>query len=117
MLRMWTSLFYSLISIYQPGLETIRILRLVGYSNLDLLPPFLVVFSHLRVPGYRAKFTLKMTLLSLFKMHNETINVWTHLIGFLIMLGITVNTSYKYWDSHWVDKTVRGVSFAILLFS
>ncbi|KAI6679269.1 hypothetical protein NL676_033150 [Syzygium grande] len=28
--------------------------------------------------------------LSLFRWHNETLNVWTYLIGFLVFLGLTV---------------------------
>ncbi|XP_030468806.2 heptahelical transmembrane protein 1-like [Syzygium oleosum] len=39
---------------------------------------------------YRANWPLAEAALSLFRWHNETVNVWTHLIGFLVFLGLTV---------------------------
>ncbi|CAK9138564.1 unnamed protein product [Ilex paraguariensis] len=38
---------------------------------------------------YRAEWPLKETLFSIFRWHNETLNVWTHLIGFILFLGLT----------------------------
>ncbi|KAI6668699.1 hypothetical protein NL676_007233 [Syzygium grande] len=39
---------------------------------------------------FRANWPLPEAALSLFRWHNETLNVWTHLIGFLVFLGLTV---------------------------
>ncbi|XP_028778236.1 heptahelical transmembrane protein 1 [Neltuma alba] len=39
---------------------------------------------------YRANWPLKQALLSVFRWHNETLNVWTHLFGFLLFLGLTL---------------------------
>ncbi|XP_011078413.1 heptahelical transmembrane protein 1 [Sesamum indicum] len=39
---------------------------------------------------YRAHWPIKEALFSLFTWHNETLNVWTHLVGFLLFLGLTV---------------------------
>ncbi|RWR82532.1 heptahelical transmembrane protein 1 [Cinnamomum micranthum f. kanehirae] len=39
---------------------------------------------------YRAEWPLKEAFLSLFRWHNETLNIWTHLIGFLLFLGLTI---------------------------
>ncbi|KAJ7978997.1 Heptahelical transmembrane protein [Quillaja saponaria] len=39
---------------------------------------------------YRANWSLKEALFSVFRWHNETLNVWTHLIGFFLFLGLTV---------------------------
>ncbi|KAJ9557952.1 hypothetical protein OSB04_012566 [Centaurea solstitialis] len=39
---------------------------------------------------YRADWPLKQALFSLFQWHNETLNVWTHLIGFIVFLGLTI---------------------------
>lgn len=39
---------------------------------------------------YRANWPLKQALFSVFRWHNETLNVWTHLIGFVFFLGLTV---------------------------
>eukprot|EP00250_Pteridium_aquilinum_P015573 c22651_g1_i1 orf=2-562(-) len=47
------------------------------------------------VAHYRADWPLKQTLLSMFTIHNETLNIWTHLIGFIIFLGLTIYTIVK----------------------
>ncbi|XP_076923228.1 heptahelical transmembrane protein 1-like [Bidens hawaiensis] len=39
---------------------------------------------------YRADWPLKQALVSLLRWHNETLNVWTHLIGFVVFLGLTI---------------------------
>ncbi|XP_072991881.1 heptahelical transmembrane protein ADIPOR3-like isoform X1 [Typha latifolia] len=44
---------------------------------------------------YRAEWPLKQILLSIFTIHNETLNVWTHLIGFFLFLALTVYTAMK----------------------
>lgn len=38
---------------------------------------------------YRCEWPLKDLVLSLFSLHNETINIWTHLLGFLLFAGLT----------------------------
>ncbi|KAG1366932.1 Heptahelical transmembrane protein 4 [Cocos nucifera] len=42
---------------------------------------------------YRCEWPLRETILSIFSIHNETLNVWTHLIGFLIFLSLTIFTA------------------------
>uniref|UniRef100_A0A2P2K4T7 Uncharacterized protein MANES_13G110400 n=1 Tax=Rhizophora mucronata TaxID=61149 RepID=A0A2P2K4T7_RHIMU len=44
---------------------------------------------------YRAEWPLKEALLSMFSVHNETLNVWTHLIGFFLFLSLTIYTAMK----------------------
>ncbi|KAK2656795.1 hypothetical protein Ddye_009847 [Dipteronia dyeriana] len=44
---------------------------------------------------YRSEWPLKQVLLSMFTIHNETLNVWTHLIGFFIFLALTIYTAMK----------------------
>ncbi|KZV27437.1 hypothetical protein F511_02546 [Dorcoceras hygrometricum] len=39
---------------------------------------------------YRADWPLKQAFFSVFRWHNETLNVWTHLLGFLLFVGLTV---------------------------
>uniref|UniRef100_A0A803QBD7 Exostosin GT47 domain-containing protein n=1 Tax=Cannabis sativa TaxID=3483 RepID=A0A803QBD7_CANSA len=39
---------------------------------------------------YRADWPLKEAFFSLLRWHNETLNVWTHLLGFLLFLGLTM---------------------------
>ncbi|KAG6552870.1 hypothetical protein Mapa_005525 [Marchantia paleacea] len=42
---------------------------------------------------YRCDWPLRETVLSLFSIHNETLNIWTHLVGFLLFLGLAVYTA------------------------
>lgn len=44
---------------------------------------------------YRYDWPLKQIFLSIFTIHNETLNVWTHLIGFFIFLALTIYTAIK----------------------
>ncbi|KAL8472881.1 hypothetical protein ACS0TY_029927 [Phlomoides rotata] len=44
---------------------------------------------------YRAEWPLKQALLSVFTIHNETLNVWTHLIGFFLFLSLTIYTAMQ----------------------
>lgn len=39
---------------------------------------------------YRSEWSLKHAFISLFLCHNETLNVWTHVIGFLAFLVLTI---------------------------
>lgn len=42
---------------------------------------------------YRCEWPMKETILSIFSIHNETLNVWSHLIGFLLFLCLTIFTA------------------------
>ncbi|KAL6984942.1 Casein kinase I hhp2 [Sarracenia purpurea var. burkii] len=44
---------------------------------------------------YRCEWPLKETLFSLFAWHNETLNIWTHLSGFLMFVALTVLSSLE----------------------
>ncbi|KAK4344380.1 hypothetical protein RND71_037474 [Anisodus tanguticus] len=39
---------------------------------------------------YRANWPLKEAFFSIFRWHNETLNVWTHLIGFILFMVLTI---------------------------
>ncbi|KAL3532290.1 hypothetical protein ACH5RR_005811 [Cinchona calisaya] len=45
---------------------------------------------------YRADWPLKEAFFSLFRWHNETLNVWTHLLGFMLFLGLTTANSVQF---------------------
>ncbi|KAL6623282.1 hypothetical protein ACP70R_033161 [Stipagrostis hirtigluma subsp. patula] len=63
--------------------------ELIGY---DALPEWLKdnEFIH---GYYRCEWPMKQTILSIFSIHNETLNVWSHLIGFLLFLCLTIFTA------------------------
>ncbi|KAJ3675598.1 hypothetical protein LUZ60_004640 [Juncus effusus] len=42
---------------------------------------------------YRSEWPMKETICSIFSIHNETLNVWSHLLGFFIFLCLTIFTA------------------------
>ncbi|KAK6942336.1 AdipoR/hemolysin-III-related [Dillenia turbinata] len=44
---------------------------------------------------YRCEWPLKDVIFSVFAWHNETLNIWTHLGGFLVFVGLTVISSTR----------------------
>ncbi|XP_021851255.1 heptahelical transmembrane protein 4 isoform X4 [Spinacia oleracea] len=71
-----------------------RLWKKVKYQLIEYhsLPPYLrdneYILSH-----YRCEWPLKQLLLSIFTIHNETLNVWTHLIGFFLFLSLAIYTA------------------------
>mmetsp|Transcript_15593 Transcript_15593/g.26845 ORF Transcript_15593/g.26845 Transcript_15593/m.26845 type:complete len:369 (-) Transcript_15593:49-1155(-) len=59
--------------------------------------------------GYRVHFSFGLCLRSLFRIHNETVNVWSHLLGFFLFLGLTAVTYVYLMPTHgvtWVDRVI-----------
>eukprot|EP00268_Persea_americana_P013301 TRINITY_DN15792_c0_g1_i2.p1 TRINITY_DN15792_c0_g1~~TRINITY_DN15792_c0_g1_i2.p1 ORF type:complete len:420 (-),score=47.55 TRINITY_DN15792_c0_g1_i2:374-1633(-) len=65
--------------------------QLVEYHSL---PGYLKDNEYI-IGHYRSEWPLKQVFLSIFSLHNETLNVWTHLIGFFIFLALTIYTAMK----------------------
>lgn len=62
--------------------------QLVEYSQLpEYLRDNAFIIRH-----YRADWNFKHAFYSMFSMHNETFNVWSHFIGFLLFLCLTIYT-------------------------
>ncbi|XP_042047463.1 heptahelical transmembrane protein 1-like [Salvia splendens] len=47
---------------------------------------------------YRSEWPLKLAFFSLFRWHNETLNVWTHLIGLLLFVGLTLANAMHVYE-------------------
>ncbi|KAF9621153.1 hypothetical protein IFM89_016647 [Coptis chinensis] len=65
--------------------------QLVEYHSL---PGYLRDNEYI-IGHYRSEWPLKQIFLSIFSIHNETLNVWTHLIGFVLFLSLTIYTAKK----------------------
>ncbi|XP_058069776.1 heptahelical transmembrane protein 4-like [Magnolia sinica] len=65
--------------------------QLVEYHSL----PGYLRDNEFIVGHYRSEWPLKQIFFSIFTIHNETLNVWTHLIGFFIFLALTIYTAMK----------------------
>ncbi|KAL0350482.1 UNVERIFIED_CONTAM: Heptahelical transmembrane protein 5 [Sesamum radiatum] len=63
--------------------------QLVEYHSL---PAYLKDNEYI-LSYYRSEWPLKQALLSVFTIHNETLNIWTHLIGFFLFLALTIYTA------------------------
>lgn len=73
-----------------------RLWKKVKYQLVDYhaLPEYLRDNEYI-LRHYRSEWPLKQILLSIFSIHNETLNVWTHLVGFFIFLCLTIYTAVK----------------------
>ncbi|XVF34580.1 hypothetical protein REPUB_Repub18cG0070800 [Reevesia pubescens] len=72
-----------------------------GLKNIKAKTRSYVLVSYKELPNYmkdnefiqnyyRANWSLKEALFSIFRWHNETLNVWTHLLGFVLFLGLSL---------------------------
>ncbi|RNF26881.1 adiponectin receptor protein 1 [Trypanosoma conorhini] len=60
------------------------------YSRDDLCVPQHLKGNPYIITGYRACYTTRMCLRSLFALHNETLNVWSHGVGFIVFWVLTI---------------------------
>ncbi|KAH9578247.1 AdipoR/hemolysin-III-related [Trypanosoma melophagium] len=55
--------------------------------TFDQIPEHLADNRYI-ISGYRVNYTTHMCLRSIFSLHNETFNIWTHLIGYVIFIVV-----------------------------
>lgn len=60
----------------------------VGQDDAGI--PDYLIFNKFIYSGYRVNFTIRDSVQSLFELHNETMNIWTHALGFVMFLCLTV---------------------------
>jgi channel protein (hemolysin III family) len=64
--------------------EIISLDKISKYNNLFIsVHPFVLT-------GYRINYSIKNCFHSIFKWHNETLNIWTHLISFIIFIILLI---------------------------
>ncbi|PSR99919.1 Heptahelical transmembrane protein [Actinidia chinensis var. chinensis] len=76
------------------GTKTSRKAKCDGLVDYNSLPAYLKDNEFI-LNYYRAEWPVKKALLSIFCIHNETLNIWTHLIGFFIFVCLTIYTTAK----------------------
>ncbi|XP_035638929.2 progestin and adipoQ receptor family member 3-like isoform X1 [Oncorhynchus keta] len=64
--------------------------RGIRLYTFEQIPLFLKENPYI-TDGYRAHLTSKLCLKSIFVLSNETVNIWTHLLGFLLFFLLGVN--------------------------
>lgn len=66
-----------------------------------LMAPAFLQDNEFILRGYRIGFNSRPKILkSLFLLHNETVNVWSHLIGVIVFLGLLIYTSVALYASN-----------------
>lgn len=68
--------------------------------------------------GYRkCEMGYSYYLKSIFKLHNETFNIWTHLLGALLFIGLTIYTfGYHIVSNYWGDFIAIGMFLFTVIF-
>ena len=56
------------------------------------------------ISGYRQRLDYEDCLRSIFRLHNETVNIWTHLLGFVFFFCLMVK------DLVWAQEHIRDTT-------
>ncbi|XP_068191266.1 progestin and adipoQ receptor family member 3-like isoform X2 [Antennarius striatus] len=92
-----------LLKMPQKLLRTAHYMELGGYQHWPVFVPQRIrLYTYDQIPlflrenpyitdGYRAHLPSKLCLRSIFMLSNETVNIWSHLLGFLLFFSLAVN--------------------------
>ncbi|KAL7376853.1 hypothetical protein ABVT39_016998 [Epinephelus coioides] len=92
-----------LLKMPQKLLKTAHYIELGSYQHWPvLIPQRIRLYTYEQIPlflkenpyitdGYRAHLPSKLCLRSIFMLSNETVNIWSHLLGFLLFFSLGVN--------------------------
>ncbi|XP_056141462.1 progestin and adipoQ receptor family member 3-like isoform X2 [Lampris incognitus] len=92
-----------LLKVPQKLLKTAHYIELGSYQHWPvLIPQRIRLYTYEQIPlflrdnpyitdGYRAHLSSKLCLKSIFILSNETVNIWSHLLGFLLFFSLGVN--------------------------
>jgi len=70
-------------------------------------PKFLRHNVHIR-DGFRINFSMWKLTKSLFMIHNETVNIWSHLFGMIIFIYLITHTFNRYEPSGFYYSTLQN---------
>lgn len=65
--------------------------------------------------GYRYSHDFYEAFMSLFKMHNETMNIWSHLLGFVCVVIAGIITSIDLWQGAHQTQPMELIAFETYL--
>eukprot|EP00741_Cyanophora_paradoxa_P013362 tig00020684_g12904.t1 len=99
-------------SVSVDGVRQRRPARKAGLHHISESPQWMRNNQYI-TDFYRPQLCLKGCFLSLFQVHNETANCWTHLIGTILFFFITLHTMDWMWEHDREHKVV----FLIYIFS
>jgi hypothetical protein len=97
---------WSEIRIGQNPVFLIGSMRLVIFDEL----PERLKKNKFILDGYRIDYNTVDSLKSLFHLHNETMNIWTHILGFLLFLPFIASLVYMYCGKTIVPSALEIVS-------
>jgi hypothetical protein len=76
-------------------------------GHMLMAPNFLIDNEYIKM-GYRINFNTKKKILkSLFLLHNETVNVWSHLLGVIAFIGFFIWTIVGLYASSTYGELLR----------